>query len=134
MEQALTLHHIVIEWSLVDFTPRRDSSSISVYLSLFKEAFEHGAARVFLKAYSVRLHAILVNLPAVLGTTSAEFKLIFHQSAGVEFIINFVTMSVMIKWPKNFVNITSGLICHMIHYIVIVIKSEVVVYLFYITT
>ena len=87
LEQALTLHHIVIEWSLVDFTPRRDSSSISVYLPLLKETFEHGAARVCLKAYSVRLHAILVNLPAVLGTTPAEFKLIFHQSAGVEFII-----------------------------------------------
>ena len=98
LEESVSVHRIIAERSLVDFTTRGDSSPVPINLPFFKEALEDCIVRVHLEADTVGLRVLLVDLASVHRSTLSRLELLPQLSLSVHIIVN-VMMCEVIERP-----------------------------------
>ena len=126
LEQPLTLHCVVDEGSLVDFTTARDASAIPVDLSLLEEALKDGVVRVYLEANAVWLEALNVDLAAILATTPPLLKLELFLALGIKVVVGFV-VRIMIKGTQHLIDVSYRFVADAVHHVVVVLEGEVMI-------
>jgi len=84
-----------------------------------------------LKAHPVWLGAFKTDLAAILGSTLAIIPVLTHNSLRANFIF-LVEMLIVVKWPQGLIDVFDSLIFDVVDHKLVILKSEIVVYLLYI--
>ena len=131
LEQAFTMHSVLDKRSLVNFTSRSDPTTPSINLAFVELTLKNGVIWENLKAHPVWLGAFKTDLTAILGSTLAIIPVLTHNPLRADFIF-LVEMLIVVKWPQCLIDVFHSLIFDVIDHKLVILKSEIVVYLLYV--
>ena len=129
LEQALTMHSIVDERSLIDLATRADCAPKAINLPFLEVPFEECVTRIDLEAHSIWLECLHAELSTELCTAPTIFEIHLELTLSVHIIVG-IMVQVVVERAQDFVDILDNLVLNVSHDVVVVGEGELMAELY----